>query len=349
MLFGKLIAAWEFKLMAINSDLKLRCFEIEPKSLSSFKHEADVKHEELDLSNFDNRYSTELTQIDLNNTEIQSSETGYVFDENGVPLTKDGRKLSGRERETVPIFCKHCNRSFRWKYYKIHVKQYLGDRPFKCEICDKGFVQGFQLRIHQKMHTDERKFSCDICGKTFKHSGNLNLHKGSHTEKRPYKCTICNVEQERLLKAHLQRHDKNMWLVCELCGKSFNHSSSFAHHKRTHTKDKTYPCSICDKKLSSPAQKRLHEKRIHSDERPYVCSYCDSGFKQISTLKRHILIHTGEKPCSCNICGKSFRQRECLPAHMRSHTGETPYVCEMCPAKFKLKHLLRKHMPVHSR
>ncbi|KAI4471943.1 finger putative transcription factor family-related [Holotrichia oblita] len=343
--------------------------EIETESVLSFKDEdfthvteeqdISVKHEQFGLLNFDDNESdtleSEFRENYVNSAENpdvvnESSESRYVFDENGVPLSKDGRKLSGRERESVPIFCEHCNRSFCWKYYKVHVKQYLGDRPFKCDLCGKAFVQAFQLRRHRKMHTDERRFPCDICGKTFKHYGNLNLHKGSHTEERSHKCNVCGMgfKQEHRLKAHIKRHDKDKWLVCELCGKSFNDYSSFTRHKGTHAIDKTYPCSICGKILSSPAQKKLHEKKIHSDERPYVCSYCKRGFKHICTLKRHILIHTGEKPYSCNICGKLFRQRECLPAHMRSHTGETPYVCKLCPAKFKLLHLLKKHMHIHS-
>ncbi|KAI4471942.1 pr domain zinc finger protein [Holotrichia oblita] len=373
----KLVSAWDFKVMVIDSAMKFQ-YNLETRSdleVISVKEEIAGKYEESDLLGIDVRdcdtsevmevergdddNESETNETDENpittssemyiSLDIQSSDDGYIFNEKGVPLTKDGRKLTGRERENVPIYCKHCNRSFRWKYYKVHLKLHQGDRPFKCDQCDSAFVQAHQLRNHLRVHTDEAPFSCDICGKTFKQSQNVYLHKAKHTDDRPHKCEICDkrFKQVHVLKQHLRQHDKDKWYMCELCGKSFTNTASFSAHKNTHTTGKTYPCPICDKQFPSPTHMKRHKRVTHSDKKPYVCNYCGRRFKEPSPLKRHILIHTGEKPYSCNICAKAFRQRECLTAHMRSHTGETPYVCEQCPAKFKFLHLLKKHKTVH--
>lgn len=40
----------------------------------------------------------------LKNNEIQSLESGYIFNEKGVPLSKDDRTLTARQREIVPNF-----------------------------------------------------------------------------------------------------------------------------------------------------------------------------------------------------------------------------------------------------
>lgn len=57
----------------------------------------------------------------------------------------------------VIIVCKMCNKeasknSSQWKvHYLTHVSK--EDRPFKCEVCNQGFVQKIHLQKHMKKHT----------------------------------------------------------------------------------------------------------------------------------------------------------------------------------------------------
>ncbi|KAK9744839.1 Zinc-finger associated domain (zf-AD) [Popillia japonica] len=247
----KLISAWDFKLMVINSALTFRTKlerKLDDKQVITVKEELVDEYEQPDLlsddvkhcdiseivevkyagdsnSNFDDVAKESDPESVTNDTDenpltttsemfsnlVQSPDNGYIFDENGVPLTKDGRKLTGRERENVPIHCKDCNRSFRWKYYKVHLKLHQGDRPFKCDQCDKMFVQAHQLKNHHRVHTDEAPFSCNTCGKTFKNSQNLYVHKAQHTEGRPHKCEKCDkrFKSIHVLKQHRRQHDKD--------------------------------------------------------------------------------------------------------------------------------------------
>ncbi|GJQ78676.1 hypothetical protein Trydic_g2718 [Trypoxylus dichotomus] len=413
----KLIVSWNFKLMAIDSDQKLRSndkyrspmvFPIEDddniedsiyEDIMSIKEEDIViKLEDSDLppankENCDNKLNyvecerafvesekcddpTSRIEVAATEDEIQPNssektedifekESGnmnereideqpfdsiFEYDENGVPRTKNGRKLTWREREKVPMFCKPCNRFFLYKYYRIHRRQHTGETPYKCDTCKKVFALMHQLKSHQRIHSDEYQYACDICEKRFKYNDNLLLHKRTHTEEKPFKCDICSLmfKQAKYLKAHMQRHVKEKLYVCETCGKSFCDPSAFSNHKRCHMENKLHPCPICGKKFATLPRLKGHEKQVHSDNRPFACSHCDKRFKVKDTLRKHTLIHTGEKPYVCNICGKRFRQRECLPPHIRMHTGETPYCCEKCPAKFKHPHLLKKHVKVHN-
>ncbi|GJQ83434.1 hypothetical protein Trydic_g14213 [Trypoxylus dichotomus] len=287
--------------------------------------------------------------IDIQNS---LSNDECVFDENGLPITKGGRKLTRKEKEKMTVFCKHCNCSFGWKYYKwVHLKHHTGDRPHKCDVCDKAFVLPFQLKIHQKLHANEVGFSCEICGKHFKHATAVYSHKFVHTDERPHKCGICGkgFKNPYGLTTHLRTHSKERLYMCEVCGKAFRDHGSLTTHKVRHVNTgKTFLCTICGKNFASIIRMRDHAKKAHTDKKPHVCSYCGKSFKEAQTLKVHALVHTGEKPHSCHICGKQFRQLACISRHMRIHTGETPYPCELCSAKFKYSHHLKNHMKIHS-
>jgi uncharacterized Zn-finger protein len=46
-------------------------------------------------------------------------------------------------------------------------------KPYKCDICGKGFSVNSSLQIHTRIHTGDKHYKCDICGKGFSNSSAL--------------------------------------------------------------------------------------------------------------------------------------------------------------------------------
>lgn len=82
-----------------------------------------------------------------------------------------------------------------------------GERPYRCEICDKAFNQKNALQVHLRKHSGEKPHICPYCDASFVQSGNLKTHiKRAHHADMVSSMNISKTEVESrqdLAKSHI--------------------------------------------------------------------------------------------------------------------------------------------------
>ena len=69
----------------------------------------------------------------------------------------------------------------------------VGKQLFKCNKCEKGFAQSYNLPRHQRTHTGERPYESSLCKKAVFQPHHLSVQKRTHTGEKPYKSPLTNI------------------------------------------------------------------------------------------------------------------------------------------------------------
>ena len=88
--------------------------------------------------------------------------------------------------------------------------------------------------------------------------------------------------------------------------------------------------------------------RTHTGEKPYMCSICDRRFARKSDLKTHQATHSDQRNFICLLCpdNRSFKTKDGLTKHMKFHYEPT-YPCTKCGKKFYTSGSLNVHVKIN--
>lgn len=143
-----------------------------------------------------------------NQKTYSCSECEKSFKEKGA-LRKHQRSKHLMELFRHP--CSYCGKMVSSSTMARHKLIHTGDRPFKCTMpdCNRVFRSNSEVKRHVLLHhSKERPYKCDVCGKGFITIYFLNAHAKVHSGEKPFNCHICGKAFPKLYS--MQRHKKLM-------------------------------------------------------------------------------------------------------------------------------------------
>ncbi|XP_065361359.1 uncharacterized protein Phs [Calliphora vicina] len=78
-----------------------------------------------------------------------------------------------------PYVCDICHKCFRANPNLIvHKKSHMGEasKTFQCEHCDKKFMRNIDRKVHMRSHTGEKPYKCEICQRGYSSKFNVRAH-----------------------------------------------------------------------------------------------------------------------------------------------------------------------------
>lgn len=141
-----------------------------------------------------------------NQKTYSCSECKKSFKEKGV------LRKHQRSKHLMELFrhqCPDCGKMVSFSNMARHKLMHTGERPFRCTMpeCEKVFRSNSEVKKHILLHhSTERPYKCDICGKGFIKICFLNAHAKIHSGEKPFNCHICGKAFPKLYS--MQRHKK---------------------------------------------------------------------------------------------------------------------------------------------
>ncbi|XP_066152415.1 zinc finger protein 271-like [Euwallacea fornicatus] len=188
--------------------------------------------------------------------------------------------------------CNACSKTFQsMKCLKRHIKIHMTTKSHTCTMCNKSFVEAWDLAKHSRRNhlgiPREKKYVCKLCDQCFADQYYLRIHERKHSGEKPLKCNDCNKSfyDPRSLSVHTKSHKGIKSYLCNFCGKSFLQTAHLRQHLIVHEQRKPFSCKICDKQFTQMGSVQRHQT-VHFPK--HVCDFCKKRFRTKTTLHRHL-------------------------------------------------------------
>ena len=79
---------------------------------------------------------------------------------------------------------------------------------------------------------------------------------------------------------------------------TFHALSNLKEHITTHTREKQFSCSLCQKAFPLRHALKRHQL-VHAGEKAFICSQCTKTFSCYEALKNHQVLHQTDKIPGC--------------------------------------------------
>ena len=90
--------------------------------------------------------------------------------------------------------------------------------------------------------------------------------------------------------------------LCGECGTGFTKNEHLKRHtQNVHLKLKPIVCDECEMTFADKYKLNMH-KRKHTGETPFLCTICAKGFKRKETLENHMLMHKSNPDSKDFVC-----------------------------------------------